>query len=56
MDGLEKLTAFIEAALRHADLPDHPGLMSVDRIQGETGVIGVELESGAEFFIEVKPA
>jgi len=53
---LKKLTMFIEAALRHADLPDNPGVESVESIQGESGVVGVELTNGRSFFVEVKPA
>lgn len=55
MSDTEKLLAFIEAALRHAGLPDNPGVESVSRIDGED-VLGVELADGKEFFIEVSLA
>lgn len=52
MEDLEKLLRFIESALRHADLPDNPGIQSATRIDGES-VIGVELNNGGRFFVEV---
>ncbi len=58
MDELEKLATFIEAALRHADLPDNPGIVSVGRVESrdEARVLGVELASGTGLFIEIELA
>lgn len=58
MDDLDKLAAFVESALRHADLPDNPGIESVSTVETRDSqiVLGVELTGGDLFFIEVKPA
>lgn len=50
------LAMFIEAALRHADLPDNPGIQEVDWIDGDGYTIGVRLEDGSELFVEVTEA